>query len=195
MIVKKILAICIIIIFYFAYFTKMIIQKKQGIKTDQMAKGTKPKKTLIIELFLKITTYSIVLVEVLSIFTFHKNLNIIQYVIGLIIASLGVLTFIIAMITMKDSWRAGIQGEEKTTLIKKGIYKVSRNPAFLGFDLMYIGLLIMFFNIVNLVFVLLAITLLHLQILEEEKFLINTFGDEYIDYKKKVNRYFGKKYF
>lgn len=97
------------------------------------------------------------------------------------------------MITMKDSWRAGIQSEEKTSLIKKGIYKVSRNPAFLGFDLMYIGLLIMFFNIVHLVFVLLAIILLHLQILEEEKFLINTFDDEYIDYKKKVNRYFGIK--
>lgn len=47
MIVKKILAICIIIIFYFAYFTKMIIQKKHGIKTDQMAKGTKPKKLLL----------------------------------------------------------------------------------------------------------------------------------------------------
>lgn len=193
MIIKKILAICIIIIFYFAYFTKMIMQKKQGIKTDQMGKGLKPKKTLIIELFLKITTYSIVLVEVLSIFTFHKNLNIIQYVIGLIIAILGVLTFIVAMIAMKDSWRAGIQSEEKTTLIKKGIYKISRNPAFLGFDLMYIGLLIMFFNIVHLIFVVVAITLLHLQILEEEKFLINTFSDEYIDYKKKVNRYFGIK--
>lgn len=193
MILKKILAICIIIIFYFAYFTKMIMQKKQGIKTDQMGKGLKPKKTLIIELFLKITTYSIVLVEVLSIFTFHKNLNIIQYVIGLIIAILGVLTFIVAMIAMKDSWRAGIQSEEKTTLIKKGIYKISRNPAFLGFDLMYIGLLIMFFNIVHLIFVVVAITLLHLQILEEEKFLINTFSDEYIDYKKKVNRYFGIK--
>ncbi len=51
MIIKKILAICIIIIFYFAYFTKMIMQKKQGIKTDQMGKGLKPKKTLIIELF------------------------------------------------------------------------------------------------------------------------------------------------
>ncbi len=97
------------------------------------------------------------------------------------------------MIAMKDSWRAGIQSEEKTTLIKKGIYKISRNPAFLGFDLMYIGLLIMFFNIVHLIFVVVAITLLHLQILEEEKFLINTFSDEYIDYKKKVNRYFGIK--
>ena len=59
--------------------------------------------------------------------------------------------------------------------------------------IMYIGLLIMFFNIVHLIFVVVAITLLHLQILEEEKFLINTFSDEYIDYKKKVNRYFGIK--
>ena len=32
----------------------------------------------------------------------------------------------------------------------------------------------------------------HLQILEEEKYLKNTFGEPYLNYKKQVLRYFGR---
>lgn len=35
-----------------------------------------------------------------------------------------------------------------------------------------------------LVFTLIAVTILHLQILEEEKFLPTVFGEEYLQYKK-----------
>ena len=40
---------------------------------------------------------------------------------------------------MKDSWQAGIPDKDKTELVTTGIYRFSRNPAFLGFDLMYVG--------------------------------------------------------
>ncbi len=56
----------------------------------------------------------------------------------------------------------------------KGIYNYSRNPAFLGFDLVYIGILLMFFNPVLLVISVFAMVMLHLQILREEKFLEKT---------------------
>jgi len=38
-----------------------------------------------------------------------------------------------------------------------------------------------------------AIIMLHLQILQEEKYLPTVFGDEYLAYRKKVCRYFGRK--
>lgn len=110
--------------------------------------------------------------------------------IGIAVAALGVLVFIIAMVTMKDSWRAGISEKDKTQLVTTGIYRISRNPAFLGFDLMYIGVLIAFFNYLNLFFVLFAVIMLHLQILKEEKFLIATFGERYSKYKRRTGRYF-----
>ena len=61
-----IIALAIIFIFYLIYFTKMFLQKKQGIKTNQIG-SRKEKKLHIIETLMAIATYSIVLVEVISI--------------------------------------------------------------------------------------------------------------------------------
>ena len=94
---------------------------------------------------------------------------------------------------MKDSWRAGIPEKDKTRLVTNGIYRYSRNPAFCGFDLMYIGVLFLFFNPVSLVFSSFAVVMLHLQILQEEKYMLKTFGDEYAGYKKTVFRYLGRR--
>ncbi len=99
------------------------------------------------------------------------------------------------MMTMKDSWRAGVPESGKTALVTRGIYQISRNPAFLGFDLVYIGILLMFFNWVLFAVSVFAIVMLHLQIVNvEEDFLTKAFGNAYLDYKKKVCRYLGRKF-
>lgn len=40
----QIIAILILLVFYTFYFAKIVIQKKQSIKTNQMGSGNKPKK-------------------------------------------------------------------------------------------------------------------------------------------------------
>ena len=113
---------------------------------------------------------------------------------GVSIASIGVIVFIMAVITMRDSWRVGV-GADDTELITCGIYSVSRNPAFLGFDLMYIGILLIFFNWVLFAITVFTMIMLHLQIVKvEEPFLFTVFGAEYLAYRKKVFRYFGRKF-
>ena len=95
---------------------------------------------------------------------------------------------------MRDSWRAGVSKTDKTELVTEGIYRFSRNPAFLGFDLVYVGILLMFFNWALLAVSLLAAGMLHLQIIYvEEAFLQDTFGEDYLHYQKRVNRYWGKR--
>ncbi|EKC72198.1 isoprenylcysteine carboxyl methyltransferase family protein, partial [human gut metagenome] len=47
----------------------------------------------------------------------------------------GDMVFVISVWTMKDSWRAGVSKTDQTELVTDGIYQISRNPAFLGFDL------------------------------------------------------------
>ena len=94
---------------------------------------------------------------------------------------------------MKDSWRAGIPEKDKTKLVTGGIYKISRNPAFLGFDLSYTGMLLLYFNPLLAAFTVFAVVMLHLQILQEEKFMKATFGAEYCEYKARVCRYLGIK--
>ena len=101
--------------------------------------------------------------------------------------------FAMAVLTMKDSWRAGLAKGDETKIVTNGIYKISRNPAFLGFDCVYLGILLMFFNWVLLIFSAFAIIMLHLQILQEEQYLPDVFGEEYISYKGKVCRYIGRK--
>ncbi len=133
-------------------------------------------------------------VEVISIFA-NTYIDLMwMRVTGVILGILGIGIFVVSVITMRDSWRAGVPKDEKTELVTSGIYAYSRNPAFLGFDLIYIGELLIFFNWYLLVITLLAVIMLHLKIVNvEEDFLIQTFGDEYFSYKKKVCRYIGKK--
>ena len=94
---------------------------------------------------------------------------------------------------MKDSWRAGIPDADRTVLVTGGIYAYSRNPAFLGFDLMYIGVLLMYCNLLTGMFTVFAIAMLHLQILQEERYLAAAFGEEYRAYRRQVLRYLGRR--
>ena len=191
--IYQIIAVLLLMAFYGCYFIKMIKQSRKGIQTDHMGKG---KKGLIkyIEITLKIITILIVVLEVYSIACNRSSMPDWARWIGVLLVTLGVVTFICSVVTMKDSWRAGVPEEDKTELITTGIYEISRNPAFLGFDLVYIGICMMFFNWVLFATTVIAIVMLHLQIVNvEEDFLVEAFGEEYIEYGKKVNRYFGRK--
>ena len=105
---------------------------------------------------------------------------------GFLIAILGDIVFLVSVICMKDSRRAGIPDKDKTTLVTTGIYKYSRSSAFLGFDFMYIGVLLMYLNPLNAVFSLFAIIMLHMQILQEENILSPCSATATAEYKKYV---------
>ena len=189
----QIAAILILLIFYGCYFIKMFAQKKQGIQTDQIGKG-KIGMARAIELTMKVATFSVPATEIISI---YLNTNFLPEWVrygGLIIAIAGDIVFVISVLTMKDSWRAGVSETDKTELVTDGIYQISRNPAFLGFDLVYIGIWLMFSNWVLGAFSVFAILMFHLQIVKvEEPFLVSAFGNDYVEYKKKVNRYLGRR--
>lgn len=189
----KISIIALMLLFYIAYFAKMLNQKIHGIKTSQLGKG-KEGTEKIIEDTLKIATYLLPLIQIISIVLYGGTVHITVRILGVIITALGVLAFIVSVIQMKDNWRAGVQKEAKTDLVTTGIYAISRNPAFFGFDMMYIGILLSFFNWYLLLATILVLILFHIQIVKvEEAFLVENFGEEYLTYKKKVFRYIGKK--
>jgi protein-S-isoprenylcysteine O-methyltransferase Ste14 len=190
--VINIVTIISIVAFYLIYFGKMTLQRKQGIITNQMSKGNKAKGLIIQESIMRLITLVIVPIEIISIILlWTKQSDTIRY-IGSVVEAVGVFIFFISIYTMRDSWRAGIT-EEKTELITSGVYQHSRNPAFIGFYLLYVGILLSYFNFYLLVVTVLAIISLHLQILHEEKSLLRMFGPKYTEYMKKVRRYVGRK--
>lgn len=187
-----VLGLVVLAIFYGIYFTKMFVQKKHGIQTRQIGKR-KEKELHTVEKLMSLATGSVVIVQLLSIAFDWNYMPSNARFTGFCVGMIGDLVFLVSVICMKDSWRAGIPESDKTKLVTGGIYKYSRNPAFFGFDLMYIGVLLMYFNPVNIIFSLFPIVMLHLQILQEEKYMEATFGQKYVDYKKKTFRYLGRK--
>ena len=189
---NKMSALLILVVFYGIYFGKMMIQRSHGIRTDQMG-SRKEKKLHRVEMLMKTATLAIVPVQLLSIVTEWNVLPEPVRWAGTVIGFLGDGIFLAAVVCMKDSWRAGIPDQDKTEIITNGIYRVSRNPAFLGFDLMYAGIFLMYGNPLTGAFTLFAIIMLHLQILQEEIYLNEVFGETYRAYKRHVKRYLGKR--
>lgn len=189
----KIYCLLVIVIFYSIYFTKMFVQKHHGIQTHQIGRR-KEVEIHTTETFMSFATLGIVIAQLISIIFDWSYLPVGIRFIGFCIGMLGDLIFLLSVLCMKDSWRAGIPDKDKTKLVTTGIYQYSRNPAFLGFDLMYLGIMCMYCNGLTIFFTIFAIIMLHLQILQEEKYLVSTFGLEYQMYQKQVFRYLGKKY-
>ena len=186
------MALLVLAIFYGIYFTKMYLQKRQGIRTHQIGRR-KEKGLHTVETFMSVATLAIVIVQLISVMAGWNYMpQSIRYA-GFGIGIVGDLIFLISVHCMRDSWRAGIPDQDKTKLVTEGIYAYSRNPAFLGFDLQYIGILLMYCNVLLAVFTVFAVVMLHLQILQEEKYMTNIFGDEYVCYRKHVLRYLGRK--
>ena len=188
----KIWAISILAAFYFFYIAKMLIQAGQSIKTNQAGKGNKPLKVRIIERIMSLAAILTIIAEIISIFAITPVFPKPVVLLGAVTGIVAVVLFATAVITMKKSWRVGIP-EEKTAIVTNGIYRISRNPAFLGFDLLYLSMALMFFNIPLLLCPVWAAVMLHLQILQEEKWLDQMFGEEYRNYSRKVMRYLGRR--
>ncbi len=186
------LALVVLVLFYTVYFVKMLIQHKHGIKTRQIGRR-KEKDIHMVELLMSIATLAAPAAQLISIAFGWSCMPSGARFTGFLIGMLGDIIFLISVVCMKDSWRAGIPDKDKTELVTNGIYKFSRNPAFLGFDFMYAGVLLMYFNPLTAVFSLFAAITLHLQILQEEKYLTSVFGSSYTAYKSRVFRYLGRR--
>lgn len=190
----RIAGFILITCFYFAYFYKQVSLRKQGVHSNRLGKGDKPDYTVRIEKALLVSTYTTAVLQYVSIFFSTLMIPLVFpspiRMIGIILTACGVVIFFLAITTMRGNWRAGVDGAQETKIVQKGIYKLSRNPAFVGFDLLYIGSALSFSNGIITVAVLCSIILLHLQILEEEKYLLYVFGKTYKQYKERTPRYF-----
>jgi len=104
---------------------------------------------------------------------------------GVVVALLGVLEFRTAGTTVDP--RAP---EQSASLVVRGVYRVSRNPMYVGFLLMLTGWAVFLGNIVSLL--LLPVFILYMnrfQIVPEEQYMREKFGEAYAQYQATVRRW------
>lgn len=85
--------------------------------------------------------------------------------------------------------KMGLPVKDIIRLQTAGIYRISRNPMYLGLILLAIGSMMMVPCGLSIIFGITGIILHHLIILKEEYFLKTKFGQEYLDYQSKTRRY------
>jgi protein-S-isoprenylcysteine O-methyltransferase Ste14 len=115
--------------------------------------------------------------------------NEVLYKLGWILLLISLLFVWTAQSHMANSWRIGIDTNNKSELVTSGLFAYSRNPIFLGIMIGNIGILMVIPNAFTLLFVALSITSINTQIRLEEAFLAQEFGTQYLRYKEKVRRW------
>lgn len=108
---------------------------------------------------------------------------------GCALIAAGNLLFAAALLSFGDSWRVGIDQQTPGELVTGGVFSLSRNPIFLFIDAYALGTFLVSGRLLFGLFVLLAVTAIHLQIRREETFLGEHYGDAYRDYRAHTPRY------
>ena len=108
--------------------------------------------------------------------------------------ALMVLAFVIAVLAAREMGRARTAirpGKAAAALVRTGVFARSRNPIYLSFVFFIIGFGLATAN--PWMIILAPLLLLYVQervIKREEDYLTQRFGPEYVEYRKKVRRWF-----
>lgn len=80
--------------------------------------------------------------------------------------------------------------EKSSFLIQDGVFSKTRNPMYISMFLLLLGIGFCFRNIFSILTPFVFIILIHfLFVLKEEKLMLEAFGQDYLDYKKRVKRW------
>lgn len=106
--------------------------------------------------------------------------------LGAVIAAAGVLAFRRARTTVNP-----MTPDASTSMVSTGIYRLTRNPMYLGFLLALVGWALMLGTLLALVPVALYVGYMNrFQIVPEERALRGRFGADYDAYASRVRRWF-----
>lgn len=112
-------------------------------------------------------------------------------ILGVVFASVGLVTTLIAQFAMGDDWRIGVDPIERTELVTHGPFSIVRNPIYAAMIPSFTGVALLAPNVVTLPGAILLIVALELQArLVEEPYLLAIHGERYAAYATQVGRFF-----
>jgi len=111
-------------------------------------------------------------------------------VVGLILAIGGIALIFGAQLAMGDSWRVGVDPEERTDLVTEGPFRLVRNPIYSAMLPTVLGLVLMVPSVLAVAAIVILFVGLELQVrLVEEPYLFKAHGEEYASYAARVGRF------
>ncbi|HEX9967845.1 MAG TPA: isoprenylcysteine carboxylmethyltransferase family protein [Solirubrobacterales bacterium] len=116
--------------------------------------------------------------------------GVVAHVVGIVLAVAGVVGTFVAQLAMGDSWRIGVESEERTELVTDGLFGLVRNPIYSAMIPTVLGLALMVPSPVALIAFAGLLLALELQVrVVEEPYLLRVHGDDYAEYGARVGRF------
>jgi protein-S-isoprenylcysteine O-methyltransferase Ste14 len=109
--------------------------------------------------------------------------------VGVFFCGAGLFLFGLSLVSFGKSFRVGIDQDHPDKLVTSGIFALSRNPIYVAFGFVLLGQFLVFSNSLLLVYMVAAVLLFHRQVLREEQYLRNYYGQQYLEYCDRVRRY------
>ncbi len=108
---------------------------------------------------------------------------------GLVLLGLSLGWTLLAQAQMASAWRIGIDTRHPTPLIRRGIFRASRNPIFLGMMGTLGGLFLVIPSALSLLVLVLGVVLIQVQVRLEESHLTHLHGETYRQHWREVRRW------
>jgi protein-S-isoprenylcysteine O-methyltransferase Ste14 len=112
-----------------------------------------------------------------------------RHAIGWAMLVISLVWVVIAQWQMGESWRVGIDSRMKTGLVRGGLFRVSRNPIFLGMMVQLAGLFLLIPDAITLLVMVSGYLLISVQIRLEEAHLRGLHGPDYAMFERSVRRW------
>jgi len=112
----------------------------------------------------------------------------VTHIIGTTLILFGSLTNFITVIFLRN-YLMSFSSKHKMSVYNKNFFRISRHPITISMYVIMLGILIIFPTILMVLSYIIILIYIHIQIKNEENYLIQKFGREYLLYKNQVPRY------
>lgn len=109
---------------------------------------------------------------------------------GIAVTLIGIVLTVAAQSSMGESWRIGVDGDERTELVTDGAFRLVRNPIFTAMLITATGLAMIIPNVISILGLVALFAALEIQVrLVEEPYLRTVQGAEYLAYAQSAGRF------
>ena len=111
---------------------------------------------------------------------------------GIVLGVLALALGLWAVLTMRSAGTNVDPRRVSTTVVTAGPFRYTRNPIYVGFDLLFVGFTLALNDWWGAVLLVPLIVVMHVGVIRrEERYLEQKFGGDYLRYKNDVARYVG----